>query len=248
ALAEFTRQLSTLQDAGLPMLRSLKILWQQERAGNFKNTLTQAQFLVHELALNCPNPFIREAAYRDHDKEWTIDLAKHTFTLTMHTETPSASAGTFSRLRDGRWGATLDKADALTRDWVPAENEPMASDVAKDALLTMCAAMKSDANMDALGKALKTGTWTVDRETHRATGKDDGKSLRHFSWAIDLQRREFIAAQTYMDTEQQYWGRFGWNKRRQWVAWPMRMTITKRSSRPQRVESLVTPPTPVSID
>ncbi|HEX2970687.1 MAG TPA: type II secretion system F family protein [Tepidisphaeraceae bacterium] len=41
ALAEFTRQLSTLQDAGLPMLRSLKILWQQERAGNFKNTLAQ---------------------------------------------------------------------------------------------------------------------------------------------------------------------------------------------------------------
>ncbi len=38
-LAEFTRQLSTLQDAGLPMLRALKILWQQERPGLLKNTL-----------------------------------------------------------------------------------------------------------------------------------------------------------------------------------------------------------------
>jgi type IV pilus assembly protein PilC len=38
-LAEFTRQLSILQDAGLPMLRSLKILWQQERRGVLKDTL-----------------------------------------------------------------------------------------------------------------------------------------------------------------------------------------------------------------
>src|SRR4051812_48750470 len=30
---QFTRQLSTLQDAGLPILRSLKILWQQQRPG-----------------------------------------------------------------------------------------------------------------------------------------------------------------------------------------------------------------------
>src|SRR4051812_24432426 len=29
-LAEFTQQLSILQDAGLPIVRSLKILWQQE--------------------------------------------------------------------------------------------------------------------------------------------------------------------------------------------------------------------------
>ena len=41
ALAEFTRQLSTLQDAGLPLVRSLKILWQQERAGVLKETLAQ---------------------------------------------------------------------------------------------------------------------------------------------------------------------------------------------------------------
>jgi type IV pilus assembly protein PilC len=38
-LAEFTRQLSTLQDAGLPILRSLKILCQQERPGILKDTL-----------------------------------------------------------------------------------------------------------------------------------------------------------------------------------------------------------------
>ena len=39
ALTEFTSQLSTLQDAGLPILRSLKILWQQERPGVLKNIL-----------------------------------------------------------------------------------------------------------------------------------------------------------------------------------------------------------------
>jgi len=35
----FTRQLSTLQDAGLPILRSLKILWQQQKPGLLKDTL-----------------------------------------------------------------------------------------------------------------------------------------------------------------------------------------------------------------
>ena len=38
-LTLFTRQLSTLQDAGLPILRSLSILEQQQRPGLFKNIL-----------------------------------------------------------------------------------------------------------------------------------------------------------------------------------------------------------------
>ncbi|HUT14084.1 MAG TPA: type II secretion system F family protein [Thermoguttaceae bacterium] len=39
ALTTFTRQLSILQDAGLPILRSLKILEQQSRPGALKNSL-----------------------------------------------------------------------------------------------------------------------------------------------------------------------------------------------------------------
>src|SRR5947208_10231284 len=39
ALCTFTRQLSTLQDAGLPVLRSLKILEHQMRPGVLKNAL-----------------------------------------------------------------------------------------------------------------------------------------------------------------------------------------------------------------
>ncbi|MAE65486.1 MAG: pilus assembly protein PilC [Phycisphaeraceae bacterium] len=38
-LTTFTRQLSTLQDAGLPILRSLQILEQQQKPGLFKNIL-----------------------------------------------------------------------------------------------------------------------------------------------------------------------------------------------------------------
>ena len=38
-ITQFTRQLSTLQDAGLPILRSLNILQQQQRPGLFKNIL-----------------------------------------------------------------------------------------------------------------------------------------------------------------------------------------------------------------
>jgi len=39
ALTQFTRQLSTLQDAGLPILRSLNILEEQQRPGALKNVL-----------------------------------------------------------------------------------------------------------------------------------------------------------------------------------------------------------------
>ncbi len=44
ALTTFTRQLSTLQDAGLPILRSLQILEQQQKPGLLKDTLDA----VHE--------------------------------------------------------------------------------------------------------------------------------------------------------------------------------------------------------
>jgi type IV pilus assembly protein PilC len=39
ALTTFTRQMSTLQDAGLPILRSIQILEQQQKPGLFKNIL-----------------------------------------------------------------------------------------------------------------------------------------------------------------------------------------------------------------
>lgn len=42
-LTGFTRQFSTLQDAGLPILRSLQILEQQQKAGVLKNTLQEVQ-------------------------------------------------------------------------------------------------------------------------------------------------------------------------------------------------------------
>lgn len=42
-LCLFTRQLSTLQDAGLPVLRSLQILAEQQKPGVFRNTLIDVQ-------------------------------------------------------------------------------------------------------------------------------------------------------------------------------------------------------------
>jgi len=39
AVTQFARQLSTLQDAGLPILRSLRILEEQQRSGTFKRTI-----------------------------------------------------------------------------------------------------------------------------------------------------------------------------------------------------------------
>ncbi len=39
AVTQFARQLSTLQDAGLPILRSLRILEEQQKSGTFKRTI-----------------------------------------------------------------------------------------------------------------------------------------------------------------------------------------------------------------
>jgi len=47
-LAEFTQQLSTLQDAGLPIVRSLKVLCQQEKRGVLKNILAAVSTSVEE--------------------------------------------------------------------------------------------------------------------------------------------------------------------------------------------------------
>jgi len=38
-ITNFARQLSTLQDAGLPILRSLRILEEQQKSGNFKRII-----------------------------------------------------------------------------------------------------------------------------------------------------------------------------------------------------------------
>jgi len=38
-ITQFARQLSTLQDAGLPILRSLRILQEQQKAGTFKKVI-----------------------------------------------------------------------------------------------------------------------------------------------------------------------------------------------------------------
>jgi len=38
-VTQFARQLSTLQDAGLPILRSLRILQEQQKGGNFKRII-----------------------------------------------------------------------------------------------------------------------------------------------------------------------------------------------------------------
>ena len=43
-LTTFTRQLSILQDAGLPILRSLKILQEQSKPGAMKNALIVLRF------------------------------------------------------------------------------------------------------------------------------------------------------------------------------------------------------------
>ncbi len=45
-LSLFTRQLATLIDAGLPLLRSLNVLGEQQRPGCLKNTLGEISFMV----------------------------------------------------------------------------------------------------------------------------------------------------------------------------------------------------------
>ena len=64
-LTAFTRQLSILQDAGLPILRSLKILEQQQKPGRLKNSLMdvcediEGGSTLSESMAKCPKAFDR---------------------------------------------------------------------------------------------------------------------------------------------------------------------------------------------
>ncbi len=64
-LCGFTRQLSILQDAGLPILRSLRILEQQSKPGRFKNSLMdvcdeiEGGSTLSEGMAKCPKAFDR---------------------------------------------------------------------------------------------------------------------------------------------------------------------------------------------
>jgi type IV pilus assembly protein PilC len=64
-LTTFTRQLSILQDAGLPILRSLKILENQQKPGKLKNTLIdvcediESGSTLSEAMSKCPKVFDR---------------------------------------------------------------------------------------------------------------------------------------------------------------------------------------------
>jgi len=64
-LCQFTRQLSTLQDAGLPILRSLQILENQSRPGALKNSLIdvcediEGGATLSEAMAKCPKAFDR---------------------------------------------------------------------------------------------------------------------------------------------------------------------------------------------
>ena len=53
-IVTFTRQLSILQDAGLPILRSLKILEEQAKPGALKNGLIDVCDEIEGWSLTCP--------------------------------------------------------------------------------------------------------------------------------------------------------------------------------------------------
>ncbi len=64
-VAQFARQLSTLQDAGLPILRSLRILQEQQRSGTFKRVIgcvaddIEGGSTLSEAMGRCPRAFNR---------------------------------------------------------------------------------------------------------------------------------------------------------------------------------------------
>jgi type IV pilus assembly protein PilC len=64
-IAQFARQLSTLQDAGLPILRSLRILEEQQKSGTFKRVIgyvaddIEGGATLSEAMARCPRAFDR---------------------------------------------------------------------------------------------------------------------------------------------------------------------------------------------
>jgi hypothetical protein len=203
-------------------------------------TMQRAQTIVRAMALESPNPYVRETAYHNRDADWTINLPALTFAVKIRGAEEKVYTGKLTATGNGWATATLDEEEALWRAWVVPTDAVLTADEARQCLLEMCGRMADEAVVKSWGEAMKGAEVTADAKTGEWSGSASG-NLENFNWRINLKNRTFAVEEGAVEVTQSISGRFGWDKEHHWTAWPIVGGITFFGGRSQHTEYLVIP-------
>jgi hypothetical protein len=206
-------------------------------------TKENARMAVQLAALKSPNPFVREMAYHDHDADWSFALKAGTFSVKSTGLQGNVFRGKLQSAEKGTATATFDDEPALSRNWIVPADTVLTAEEATRCLAAMGERLTdpdpsnlSDPNfLKTLCAVMKGVEPKVDAATGQMTGA--GRTtplLRAVEWRINLRARTFEIHSAMIGNEPalevNYSGRFGWDKNRQWTAWPIEMTSGNRIS------------------
>ena len=185
--------------------------------------MQNAQTAVRLLALQSPNPFVRETVYAERDKDWTIDLAKLTFSVKIRGPEAKTATGKLVMAGDGQATAAFDDEAALSRGWVVPTETKLTAEEAVRCLVEMSDDMPEDTMLKRICDAMKAAKPEADPSTGEVKGRGNGATASEY-WQISLQERTFWILMSHVEDNQGYSGSFGWNKDKKWTAWPILFT------------------------
>jgi hypothetical protein len=203
-------------------------------------TVQRAQTIVRAMALESPNPYVRETVYHDRDADWTINLPALTFAVKIRGAEEKVYTGKLTPTGNGWAKAAFDEEAALWRGWTVPADAVLTAEAAERCLAEMCGRMADESVMQSLGEAMKGAALTAEPATGEWTASASREG-EYFNWHINLRERIFTVDEGAGDVMQSFTGRFGWDKERHWTAWPIVGVMTVGGARAQRTEYLVIP-------
>jgi hypothetical protein len=203
-------------------------------------TMQRAQTIVRGMALQSPNPYVRETAYHDRDGDWKIDLPGLTFAVKIRGAEEKVYTGKLTPTGNGWATAVFDEDAALRRAWVVPTDAVLSAEEARKCLVAMCARLSEEPVMRSLGETLKGTEVTEDVATGEWTGSATGNQ-ENFNWRISPKKRTFAVEEGAVEVTQSLSGCFGWDKEHHWMAWPIVGGITYFGGRTQHLDYLVIP-------
>ena len=182
--------------------------------------MQNAQTAVRLLALQSPNPYVRETVYHDRDADWTMDLAKLTFSVKIRGPDEKVATGKLVLAGDGQATAAFDDEAALSRGWVVPADTKLTADETVRCLVEMSARMPENLMLKRICEAMKDAKPETDPSTGEVNGRGNGPTASEY-WQISLQERTFRLSESHVEVNQAFSGSFGWDKDKKWTAWPI---------------------------
>jgi hypothetical protein len=172
--------------------------------------------MLQTMALMHANPYIRQAAYQDHERDWHLDVENQKFTLEIRDPERRTLAGTFVDAQ-GTLRPRFDDDEKLAGPWTPPADAALDFETARTALVAMCNDWSFDTRLSNFGAGLKNVQAPPEGDVVDITA---GAGSISGQWRIDLKARTFHVSQSGAGTGSGYDGTFGWDKNKHWVAWP----------------------------